>query len=80
MHDQGTALLPSGGVRTVQFGAPEFHQFASWVPTWHCWSSHAEAASHIAQPKALTTRICNYILGGFGEKKKRKNKKICNRC
>ena len=28
-----------------------------------------------AQPEAPTTRIYNYVLGGFGEKKKRKNKK-----
>ena len=41
----------------------------------HCSSGHVEAASHIAQPEALTTRIHNYALGGFGEKKKRKQKK-----
>ena len=34
-------------------------------------SSHAEAASHIADPKGPTTRIYNYVLGGFGEKKKK---------
>ncbi|WP_187114573.1 hypothetical protein, partial [Fusobacterium necrophorum] len=27
---------------------------------------------HIAQPEALTTRIYNCVLGGFGEKKGRK--------
>ena len=32
-------------------------------------SGHAEAASHIAQPEALTTRIYVYVLGGFGKKK-----------
>ena len=26
-----------------------------------------KAASHIAQPEALTARIYNYVLGGFGE-------------
>ena len=31
--------------------------------------SHAEAASHIAQPEALTTTIHSYVLGSFGEKK-----------
>ena len=33
--------------------------------------------SHIAQPEALTTRIYNCVLGGFGEKKKgkKRNKK-----
>ena len=43
-------------------------------------SSHAETVSHIAHPEALTTRIYNYVLGGFGEKnrKKRKKKKIGN--
>ena len=34
-----------------------------------------EAASHIAQPEALTTRIYNFVLRGFGEKKKKKRKK-----
>ena len=41
--------------------------------------SHVEVASHMAQPVALTTRIYNYVLGGFGEKKKEKEK-IGNRC
>ena len=52
--------------------------------TWH-HSGHAEAASHIAQPEALTNRIYDYVLGGFGEKKKKKktqekciSKKILN--
>ena len=40
--------------------------------TWHRSSGHAEVASYTAQPEALTTRIYNSVLGGFGEKKKRK--------
>ena len=43
-----------------------------WAWTWYCSSGHAEAASHTAQPEALTTRICDYVLGHFGEKKKKK--------
>ena len=31
--------------------------------------SHAEAVSHIAELEGPTTRIYNYVLGGFGEKK-----------
>ena len=31
-------------------------------------SGDAEVVSHTAQPEALTTRICNYVLGGFEEK------------
>ena len=53
-------------------GSPGFHQFESWVQTWHRSSGHAIAASHIAEPEGPTTRICNYILGGFVEKKKKK--------
>ena len=34
----------------------------------------AEAASHIAQLEGPVTRIYNYVLGGFGEKKKGKQK------
>ena len=41
----------------------------------HRSSGHAEAASHIAQPEALTTRIYNYVPGGFGEKNKTKRNK-----
>ena len=29
-------------------------------------------ASHIAQLERPTTRICNYVPGGFGKKKKKK--------
>ena len=44
-------------------------------------SGHTEAASHTAQPEALTTRTYNYVLGGFGEKKKEKGKKnLLNAC
>ena len=32
------------------FGGPGFRQFGSWVQTWHHSSSHAEAASHTAEP------------------------------
>ena len=55
------ALLPRPRVSLVQIRAQ----------TWHCSLGHAEAATHIAQPEALITRIYNYVLGGFGEKKKR---------
>ena len=34
--------------------------------------AHAEMASHIAESEGPTTRIYNYVLGGFGEKKKKK--------
>ena len=42
------------------------------MQTGHHSSDHTEVASHIAQPESLTTRIYNYVLGGFGEKKKRR--------
>ena len=53
-----------------------------WIPlrTWHLSSGHAEAASHIAKPEGPITRICNYVLGGVGEKKGKKKRKIGNRC
>ena len=31
--------------------------------------------SYVAQPEVLTTRMYNYVPGGFGEKKKKKKKK-----
>ena len=46
----------------------------SWARTWHRSSGHAEAASHTPQPEALTTRIYNYVLGDFGENKKKKKR------
>ena len=57
---------------TLCFSSPGFHQFGSWAKTWHHSSSHAEMASHTAQPEGPTTRIYNYVLGGFGEEKKKK--------
>ena len=53
-------------------GQPGVSPVRSWLQMWHCSSGHAEAASHIAQPEALTIRIHNYVLVGFGEKKKKK--------
>ena len=41
---------------------------------WHHSSGHAEVASHIAQLEGPTTGIYNYVLGGFGEKKKGKKR------
>ena len=31
-----------------------------------------KAVSHISEPEGPTTRIYNYVLGDFGEKKKKK--------
>ena len=59
----------------TRFASPGFCWFGSWARTGHHSSSHAEAASQIAQPEALTTRIYSYVLRGFGEKKK-KNKRV----
>ena len=42
--------------------------------TRDCSSSHAEVASYIIQPEGPTTRIYNYVVGGFGEKKKNKKR------
>ena len=38
----------------------------------------AELASHVSQPEGPATKIYNYVLGGFREKKGKK--KIGNRC
>ena len=54
-------------------GGPVFCWFESWARTRLCSSSHAEAASHISQIEGPQRGICNYALGGFGEKKE-KNK------
>ena len=56
-------------------GGAGFCQFRFWARTWHRLSGHAEAVSHIGQPEALTTRIYNFVLGGFEEKKKKRRKR-----
>ena len=38
--------------------------------------SHVEVASHMPQLEGPTTRICNYVLGGFGEKKQGKKRRL----
>ena len=78
----GARVAPCRVVKIVlRFGIPGLSQLGSWVRTWHSSSGHAEAASHVAQPEALTRRIFNYILWGlWGEEEKKKKKKIGNRC
>ena len=51
-----------------------FHQFESWAQTWHHSSSHAEAGSHIAQLEGPTAKNIQLCTGGFGEKKRKKDK------
>ena len=53
---------------------PRVLPVGSWARTQHRSSGHAEAASHAAHPEALTTRIYNYVLGSFGEKKTKKKR------
>ena len=35
---------------------------------------HVEVASHVPQLEGPTTKIYNYVLGGFGEKKQKEKK------
>ena len=59
------------------FSGLGYGRFGSWAQTWYLSSSHAEAASHILQLEGPTTKIYNYVLGSFGEKKEKlKIKKI----
>ena len=60
---------------TLHFGEPGFCWFGSWVQSWYHSSSHAEAASHTAQPEGPTARMYNYVPGDFGEKKTNNKKK-----
>ena len=57
---------------SLRFGGPGFHRFGSWARTWHHLSGHAELASHTPQLEGPTTKIYNYVLGGFGAKKQQK--------
>ena len=51
---------------------PRVSQFGSRAWTRHPSLGHAEVASHTPQPEGPTTKIYNYVLGGFGEKKEKK--------
>ena len=55
-------------------GGPGFCRVGSWAQTWHHSSGHVEAASHVPQLEGPTTKIYNYVLGGFGEKKQKEKK------
>ena len=70
----GLTLWP--GVHTLCFGGPGFHRLRSWAQTRHCSSSHAEAASHMPQLEGPATKIYNYELGNFGEKKKKRKRRL----
>ena len=67
-------LWQSGYIRVLHFGGTGFRWFGSWVWTWHCSLGHGEAVSHMQQLEGPTTKIYNYVLGGFGEKKQEKKK------
>src|SRR3712207_8378015 len=47
--------------------------------TWHHSLGHVEAASHMPQLEGPTTKIHNYVLGGFGEKETGKKKRLATR-
>ena len=42
-------------------------------------SYHAVVAAHIEALEGATIRIYNYVLGGFGEKRKKKRSKVMKR-
>ena len=53
-------------------GGPGFHQFRSWMWTYHHSSGHAEESSHRAQAEGPTARIYNCVLGGlWGEEEEK---------
>ena len=41
---------------------------------------HAQVVSHMPKLEGLTTKMYNYVLGGFGEEKQKIKKKIGNSC
>ena len=72
LKDPGAGPVAEWLSSHAPLGWPDFCRFRSWTWTWHHSSGHAEAASHIAQPETFTTRMHNYVLGGFGEHEKEK--------
>ena len=59
--------------RAPLHGGPVFCWFESWGRTWHCSSSHAEAASQMPQLEGPTTKNIQLCTGGlWGEKGKNK--------
>ena len=54
---------------------PRVSQVRSWVQTGHHSPGHTDVASHMTQLEGPTTKIYNYVLRGFGEKKQKKNLK-----
>ena len=45
-----------------------------WARAWHHSLGYVEVVSHVPQLEGPTTRIYNYVLGGFGEEKKIRKK------
>ena len=64
----------NGWVDMLRCSGLRFHQFRSWVQMWHHSLGHVGVASHTPQLEGPATKIYNYVLGGFGEEKKQKNK------
>ena len=65
---------PSSSVRMLHFSSTGLHWFGYQARTRHHSSGHVEAVSHMTQLEGPTTKIYNYVLGGFGEKKQEKKR------
>ena len=68
--------IRAGPGRVIKFALSALvaQRFAGWDPgQGHgtACQGHAEVASQVAQPEGPTTRIYNYVVGSFGEKKKK---------
>ena len=52
--------------------------FAGWDPGRRhgTASGRVEVASHMPQLEGHTTKIYNYVLGGFGEKKQKRKRRL----
>ena len=76
-YSPGASPVAEGVSWCALLRGPGFCQFGFRVQTWHRSSSHVEVASHIAQLEGTTTRTYNYVLGGFGEKKRKQKESMC---
>ena len=78
LNPRGLAPWLSGEVCALGFDGPGFAGSDPGRRPTHCSANHAVTASHIEELERLTITIYNYVLGLWGQKKKKR--KIGNRC
>ena len=73
MYFQRPAPWQSGWVHVLHFSSPGFHRFSPWAGHGTAHQAMLRLRPTWQKYEGPTTGIDNHVVGGFGEKKRKKN-------